>query len=167
VAGLKYSDKPYSFLMKKVRPRSFLITAVAGAAILIVVLAVILSAGIWVEAIVDHKSVTGTIDGTSMTLVTVTPQRIIVNPAISDLVDPSATTFVMTEEIESELESRGYHLGYVGNLRAETRDSVNNIEPGSTLGLFCSKEIFNEMDVGEYLTYQASFLAPMHVLGIR
>jgi hypothetical protein len=145
--------------------RSVMALLAIGASALIVLSCVVLANGVWVDGVVVGKSVVGKIDGTSTSLVTVTPTSIIVNPSVEDILGNGSSQ--MTREMQDALEGRGYQLSYVVNIRAESPDAVNGIGQGEAMGLLSTSDIFNQATVMSHLSYRASYLSPMHVVEVR
>ncbi len=110
-----------------------------------------------VKGQVDHKSINGVLDSTSYTLVMYTPHGINVkNPQIRDLVPENATDLTESQEqvLIDELRGQGYSLYFVLNVRASTRDPVNGMNPGDTLGYIVGQDIFLGFDMGDNITYE-------------
>jgi hypothetical protein len=145
--------------------RSVMALLAIGVSALIVLSCVVLANGVWVDGVVVGKSVVGKIDGTSTSLVTVTPTSIIVNPSVEDILGNGSSQ--MTREMQDALEGRGYQLSYVVNIRAESPDAVNGIGQGEAMGLLSTSDIFNQATVMSHLSYRASYLSPMHVVEVR
>jgi len=128
---------------------------------------VLFFSSVWVEGTVDHKILAGTKGDATYTLVMVTPYGLDIDPSVSDLFNASMTNLTITPEIEQELQSRGYQLYYVANIRARSHDPVNGLYPGQTEGLFTSKEIFNRLSISEDIEYQVSYFHSNWVTGMR
>lgn len=105
---------------------------------------------------VDHKSINGTMDGTSYTLVNFIPHGAYFNPLISDLSpeDPTNTTVAQWEDIEAALEQRGFELRYIANIQVPSHDSVNGLSAGMASGYFVNQGDFNQLSLNDLVTYE-------------
>jgi hypothetical protein len=112
-----------------------------------------------VQGRVDHKSISGDLDGTTYGLVLYTPTGLSVDLQIRDLISENATDLTASQErtLIQELQDRGYALHFCLNVEVSSRDPVNDLNSGDTLGYSVDQDTFVRFDMGDTISYEVPY----------
>jgi len=102
------------------------------------------------EGTVDHKTVTGDLDGFSYNLISFTPHGLIINPKIADLINGNDPNMTITSEIEDELEDMGFTVHYVINIVLDDGDGSQG--PKSYITDYADD--FNDLPIGGHVSFE-------------
>lgn len=141
---------------KKARSMFGIVIAITIALLLVFVVYLLAFSTVTVEGVVDHKAITGIANQTQYTLVMITPWEIqILGASVSDLFQGKGLNLTVNEEFEQELLNRGYsEIGYQASIRVSSKDPVNHLEPGDTMGYLVKRSDFNVLPMGASVEFE-------------
>ena len=107
------------------------------------------------EGVVDHKSITGVVEGTSYTVLRNRPNDDglpFIEAKDKDLLSHFATVeehAIISDSLAFEIESRYDRVDYLVNI------DLISIEGSGTQSYLVSREVFNQLQVGETVKFKA------------
>ncbi len=111
-----------------------------------------------VNGTVSHKTIGGVRNDVAYTLVSFTPDGLIVKADdLEDLFAGMDANMTVTTELEKEIRDRGYTIHYVGNVRLSSPDNVNGLKPDDTRGYFVTDvQDFNRLVLDSNVTIEVA-----------
>lgn len=135
-----------------------MVIAISTAVLLILLVYLLAFSTVTLTGVVDHKAITGIANQTQYTLVMITPWEVqVLDPSLSDLFQGEGLNLTVDEALEGELLNHGYsEIGYQASIRVSSKDPVNHIEPGETMGYLVKRSDFNAMPMGASVEFEVT-----------
>jgi len=141
-------------------PRFYII---AGTIIAIVAVYLLVFNPVLINGTVVAKFVTGTKDGTSYSIITITPYggATANDPAFSDVVMNEGMGLTVNSTLEQRMMNAGYtQIRYVISIHVTSgKDTINGIGPGEALGYFTGRTEFNSLRIWDVANFQVDRLS--------
>ena len=133
-----------------------IVIAISIAILLVLVVYLLAFSTVTVDGVVDHRVITGIANQTQYTLVMITPWEVqILDPSLNNLFQGKGLNLTVDEALEQQLLNHGYsEIGYQTSIRVSSKDPVNHLEPGDTMGYLVKRSDFNVLRMGASVEFE-------------
>ena len=133
-----------------------IVIVVFVAVMLVLVVYLLAFSTVRVTGVVDHKAITGLANGTQYTLVMITPWEVqVLDASLVDMFQGKGLNLTVDKAFEQELLNHGFsEIGYQASITVSSKDSVNHLEPGDTMGYLVKRGDFNVLLIGASVEFE-------------